>query len=517
MLHEILKNTAARYPEKSAIVYANTSYTYEQLTQLSEKCACAFLELGVRKGDRVGFLLFNCPEMVICYFACFKIGAVAVPISFRLKADEVDYRINHSKPKVLITEQRLYSLVRSIKDDIPSVHNIYLIDCDARNQHDVQAFSELLTVEPDRIVFPAVHSQTPAVILYTSGTTGKPKGTVLTNGQLNIHTLNHAHLVHFKSQDKTLVCLGLCSNFALSHQLLCGIYSGATLDIIPHFDPQKALDVIRFHDVTMLYMMPVMYNELVKLAKKLGCPISSKLRLAVVAGDSTPSVVFRDFKKCFSLDICEGIGMTETQIYALNPLYGKKKIGSVGCPVDYMEVEVQDKHGNSLPPGHTGEITVKGKIVFENYLDNLQATADSFRNEWFLTGDLGSLDDDGYLWFKGRRKQLIVHDGINISPQEVEEVFYHHPAVSEVAVVGVPDAIEGENIKAYVALHVGTELVTEIDLLAFAKKHLADYKLPQSIEFRDSLPKVATGKLDRRRLRVEAIRETQQELPESEV
>ncbi len=259
----------------------------------------------------------------------------------------------------------------------------------------------------------------------------------------------------------------------------------------------------------MLYMMPVMYNELVKLAENERCPIPNHLRLTIVAGDTTPVVVFRSFKKCFGLDICEGIGMTETQIYALNPLDDKKKIGSVGRGVEYTAVDVQDDHGNSLPPGQTGEITVKGEIVIEKYLGNPKATTDSFRNGWFLTGDLGTFDSDGFLWFKGRKKQLIVHDGSNISPQEVEEVFYHHPAVSEAAVVGIPDVIEGENVKAYITLKTDSEPIIEADLLTFAKKHLADYKLPQSIEFRESLPKLATGKLDRRRLRAESIHSSQ--------
>ena len=193
--------------------------------------------------------------------------------------------------------------------------------------------------------------------------------------------------------------------------------------------------------------------------------------------------------------------MTETQVYALNPLEEGKKRGSVGLPVTYTEVAVQDELGNPSPAGETGEIAVKGEIVMRSYLNNPEITAESYRNGWFLTGDLGYFDADGYLWFRGRRKQLIIHDGSNISPQEVEEVFYHHPAVFEVGVIGEPDKFEGEMVHAFIALKPEAVAVSEKELLDFAREHLADYKLPENITFIDALPKGATGKIDRKQLK----------------
>lgn len=201
------------------------------------------------------------------------------------------------------------------------------------------------------------------------------------------------------------------------------------------------------------------------------------------------------------MDMCEGLGMTETQIYSLNPLGAGKKLGSVGVPVGYQEVQVQDDHGKQVAPGEVGEIAVRGKIVMRRYLNNSQANRQSFRNGWFLTGDLGCFDDDGYLWFRGRLKQLIVHGGSNISPQEVEEVFYRHPSVFEVGVIGVPDEVVGETVHAFVALKAGATAVSEQELLDFAKQRLADYKLPESITFIGVLPKSAAGKIDRKLLR----------------
>jgi long-chain acyl-CoA synthetase len=276
--------------------------------------------------------------------------------------------------------------------------------------------------------------------------------------------------------------------------------------MLPRFDAHEVLDRIKNRPITMLYMMPVMYHALIRLADAGRTPVANRLRLAIVAGDTTPFVVFEDFEQYFGLEMCEGIGMTETQIYALNPMLEGKKIGSVGLPVPYTQVTVQNKRGDRLPPGVVGEIAVQGDIIMRTYLDNPQATGESYRGGWFLTGDLGEIDGDGYLWFRGRKKQLIIHDGSNISPQEVEEVFYHHHAVAEVGVVGIPDDIEGENVHAFIALKAGMNAVGEQELLDFARHHLADYKLPQGITFIDSLPKGSTGKIDRKMLRQRAIK-----------
>jgi long-chain acyl-CoA synthetase len=288
--------------------------------------------------------------------------------------------------------------------------------------------------------------------------------------------------------------------------MLAALRVGATLDILPRFDAHQVLDRIEQDSVTMLYMMPVMYHALVKLAETRAIRILNRLRLGIVAGDTTPFVVFEGFERCFGLELCEGIGMTETQMYTLNPLAEGKKLGSVGKPVPYQQVSVQNDQGGILGTGEVGEIAVKSEIVTGGYLNNPGATAESFRDGWFLTGDLGCFDEDGYLWFRGRRKQLIVHDGSNISPQEVEEVFYHHHVVSEVGVIGVPDVVEGENVQVFVALKPGADGVTEDMLLEFARHHLADYKLPERILFVDSLPKGATGKIDRRRLKEVALK-----------
>ncbi len=500
MLYQILKDTSERLPKKIAAVYDNKEYTYHELILLTDRMANALLRLGLKKGDRLAFYLYNCPEIIICYFACFKIGVTVIPINYRLKEDEAHYIIDHSKPRVLISQKSLFSQIADNMPELPSIEHSYLIDSEGEFT-DTLPFSELLNLVESTTAYVEIPGETEAAVLYTSGTTGKPKGAILAHDQMMTHTVGHCKLVNYQPQDSTLVCLALSNNFAFSHQMLSALYTGATLEINAAFDPGEVLEKIEKNAVTMLYMMPVMFHALNKQAAAKNLPIPNQLRLAIVAGDTTPFVVLNRFKEIFRLEMCEGIGMAETQIYALNPLGEGKKRGSVGLPVTYTEVAIQDDQGNPSPMGETGEIAVRGEIVMRSYLNNAKVTAESFRNGWFLTGDLGYFDDDGYLWFRGRRKQLILHDGSNISPQEVEEVFYHHPAVFEVGVIGVPDKFEGEMVHAFVALKPDAEAVSEEELLDFAREHLADYKLPESITFIEALPKGATGKIDRKLLK----------------
>ena len=500
MLYQLLKDTSERCPGNIAAVYDNREYSYRELLQSTDRMADSLLDLGLKRGDRLAFYLFNRPEIIICYFACFKIGVTVIPINYRLKEEEDHYILDHCKPLILISQKSLYSQIAGIMHELPGIRHCYLVDSEGEFA-DTLPFSDLLEPVQATTSHAEIPGHTDAVVLYTSGTTGRPKGAELAHDQMAAHTLGHCKLVDYQGRDKTLVCLALSNNFAFSHQLLCAIHAGATLVINPAFDAEEVLQRIESSGITMLYMMPVMFHALNKQAAGRNHPIANRLRLAIVAGDTTPFVVFDEFEQLFGLEMCEGIGMTETQVYALNPLGEGKKRGSVGLPVTYTGVAVQDELGNPSPVGETGEIAVRGEIIMRSYLNNPQITAESYRNDWFLTGDLGCFDDDGYLWFRGRKKQLIVHDGSNISPQEVEEVFYHHPAVFEVGVIGEPDRFEGEMVHAFIALKPGAESVTEKELLEFAGEHLADYKLPESITFIDALPKGATGKIDRKLLK----------------
>jgi long-chain acyl-CoA synthetase len=501
MLYRILTESAERHPDNTAVRFYGKNYSYAELCRFTDNLANSLYRLGLRKGDRIGIYLFNRPELLLCYFACFRLGVTAVPVNYRLKSDEILYILNHSTPRLLITEASLFPEVNHIRRELQTIDQCFIVDWTDGQYAQTEPFAKLLEKTSASMPPADQKADTEAVILYTSGTTGKPKGVILTHEQMMLHTAAHSQLVNLQASDITLVSLALSNNFAFSHQMLSVINAGATLEILHYFDAHEVLDRIEHSAITTLYMMPVMYHGLIKLAESTSANIPNQLRLAIVAGDTTPLNIFEQFQKIFGLEICEGMGMTETQIYALNPLAKGKKLGSIGKPVPYQSVSIQNNQGAVLPAGELGEIAVKSDIATKGYLNNPQVTAESFRNGWFLTGDLGCFDEDGFLWFRGRRKQLIIHDGSNISPQEVEEVFYHHPAVFEVGVVGTPDSVEGENIQAFVALKPGYEEITEAILLEFARHHIADYKLPEHILFVDTLPKGATGKIDRKLLK----------------
>lgn len=499
MLYDILTRSAERFGDHTAVVSGTETLTYRALLQRVDTVTQHLYDLGLRRGDRLSLYLYNRPELITVYFACFRLGITAVPVNCRLMGDEARYIINHSRPRVLISEPALFGHIAPLLPELPSLEHLFLVGTEAPTPG-TRPFSALQTATDTLLPIDTVPGSTDAVILYTSGTTGAPKGAVLEHRQMMLHTEGHCKLVGYTEHDRTLVCLALSNNFAFSHQMLSALQSGAALVLTAAFDPDEVLEKIETEAITMLYMMPVMFHALNKAAEAKPHPLPNRLRLAVVAGDTTPRVVYDRFTALFGLEPCEGIGQTETQIYALNPVGEGKKFGSVGLPTGYTEVSVRDGDGHAMPPDTLGEICVRGPIVLHRYLDNPEANASSFRNGWFLTGDLGTFDDKGHLWFRGRRKQLIVHDGHNISPQEVEEVFYHHPAVFEVGVFSIPDAIEGENIHAFVALKTGAS-ATAADLLTFAREHIADYKLPETITFIDTLPKGTTGKIDRRKLR----------------
>ena len=318
------------------------------------------MRIGFKKGDRLAFYLYNCPEIIICYFACFKIGITVIPINYRLKEDEAHYIIDHSKPSVLISQKSLFSQIADNIPELPSIEFSYLIDSEEEFA-DTLSFSDLMNPVESPISYAEIPGKTEAAVLYTSGTTGKPKGAVLAHDQMLTHTVGHCKLVNYQPQDRTLVCLALSNNFAFSHQMLSALYAGATLEINATFDPDEVLEKIERSSVTMLYMMPVMFHALNKQAAVRNLPIPNQLRLAIVAGDTTPFVVLNRFKEIFGLEMCEG--ETVHAFVALKPEadtvserelldFTKEHLADYKLPESITFIE-------ELPKGATGKIDRK--------------------------------------------------------------------------------------------------------------------------------------------------------------
>jgi long-chain acyl-CoA synthetase len=350
------------------------------------------------------------------------------------------------------------------------------------------------------------HGDDTAVILYTSGTTGKPKGAELTH----INMLLNARLAdtmyeYEPCSDVHLVTLPLFHSFGQTVQMNAGFYTRSTISLLARFDPDAALGIMDRDNVTIFAGVPTMYWAMLNYpdADKYDLEkIANNLRLAVSGGSAMPVEVMRAFQERFNVKILEGYGLSETSpVASFNAIDKESKPGSVGLPVWGVQIKVFDEDDEEVPQGDLGEIVIRGHNVMKGYYQRPEANEEAFRKGWFHTGDIGRFDEDGYLYIVDRVKDMIIRGGFNVYPREIEEVLMTHPAVSLAAVVGIPNGQYGEEVKAFVVLKEDAEPLTEEELRAWSKENMADYKYPRLIEFRDTLPMNATGKILKRDLR----------------
>ncbi len=367
---------------------------------------------------------------------------------------------------------------------------------------DTISLSELMAGASKKLDPETVEPDDPAVILYTSGTTGKPKGVVLTHK--NFYTQCDQVVRHVMPVDQKDIFVGvlpLYHVYGLSNGLITTLFYQGAFALIPHYSPANLLAVIEQHKATILIAIPSMYNHLLALARVRKTNIPKSLRICVSGGAPLPAAVLKEFQDVFETRINEGYGLTETtSSVSVNQFGENYRPGSIGPPSQSVEMQVLDEDGNPLPDGEEGEIVIRGDVVTPGYWNLPEETAATIRDGWLHTGDLGHRDADGYFYITDRKKDLIIRGGFNISPREVEEVLISHPAVSDAAVVGAEDSRGREIVKAYVSLFED-RTTTERELLEHCESNLAPYKLPRAIEFRDTIPKSATGKVLRKELR----------------
>jgi long-chain acyl-CoA synthetase len=339
------------------------------------------------------------------------------------------------------------------------------------------------------------------VILYTSGTTGTPKGAELTHANLRRNADLALGLFDLGSEAVTLGALPLFHSFGQTCGLNATIAAGGTLTLIPRFDPGKALEIIARDGVNVFQGVPTMYSAMLHCDSAESADTSS-LTVCASGGAAMPVEVMRAFEEKFGAKILEGYGLSETSpVASFNHPDRERKAGSIGTPIDGVEMKVVDDDGNDVPQGEVGEIVIRGHNVMKGYWNKPEATEEAIRDGWFHTGDMAKVDEDGYFFIVDRKKDMIIRGGYNVYPREIEEVLYEHPAVREVAVVGVPDDSLGEEVGAAVALKEG-QTVTEEELRDHAKEHVASYKYPRRIWFVDELPKGPTGKILKREIEV---------------
>jgi long-chain acyl-CoA synthetase len=498
-LATLVHESARSDGDKPALLHDSGRVTYRELDDLSDRVAVGLREAGVGRGDRVAVQLPTIPEFVVAYLGILKNGSVMVPLSFLLKAGELEYHLADSGASALITWSRV-AAEAGRGAAAAGVDRIYTVGPGAAVG---RPFEQLLaSVVPGPGPLVQTDPGDTAVIIYTSGTTGRPKGAELTHFQMYMNADTPARIFGILPDDVVLIVLPLFHVFGLESQVNCCLRFAATMSLLPRFDPVRTFEVIQRDRVTIFEGVQTMYADLLNHPDAGRFDLRS-LRVGISGGASMPPDVLDGFERKFGIVILEGYGMTETASTITSNLSAEdRKIYSVGKPIYGVDVAVWDDQYRPLPPGagHVGEIVVRGFNTMRGYHNRPQDTAEAFRDEWFLTGDLGYLDEDGCLFLVDRKKDLINRGGEKVYPREVEDVLYSHPAVAAAAVLGVPHERLGEEIKAYLALKPGA-LATEEELIAFARERMAPHKYPRSIELRPSLPKLATGKIDKKVLK----------------
>ena len=493
----ILAESATRFPDNTAVVLGDVRITYAELWGHARQYAAVLRERGVGPGDKVALLLPNTPHFPLAYFATVALGAVAVPVHALLKAEEIEYVLSDSGARTLVCAAPL--LAEGAKGaELAGVPVLAVMDGGDASIERIDTLA--LAASPIEAFVPREPSDT-AVILYTSGTTGKPKGAEITHLNVTMNVMVSAqHSFDIDASDVVLGCLPLFHTFGQTCCMNTAFYVGATVVLLPRFDGAEALRLLVEEKCTIFMGVPTMYVGLLEAAKT--SDARPTLKSALSGGAALPLAVLEKFAEVFGTSILEGYGLTETSPVATFNQKGFDPVaGTVGKTIWGVEVEVAkaevDESIELLPTGELGEIVVRGHNVFKGYLNKPEATAQAIVDGWFRTGDLGTKDADGYVRIVDRKKDMVIRGGYNVYPRDVEEVLLRHPAVGQVAVIGLPDAQYGEEVCAVV---VKDGEVSEEDLVAWSKEQLAAYKYPRRVMFTDAFPLGPSGKVLKREL-----------------
>ena len=502
-LATMLRESARARPDKAAVILDSFRLTWAQVEAASNQAAGGLRSAGVRPGDRVGLMLPNVPQFLIAYYGILKAGAVVVPMNVLLKAPEVAYYLADSGATTLIVwDDFAREALKGTGEDV----NTYVVSKPGNDEvrEGARPFGVLLQGSP-RFEMAATGPDDSAVILYTSGTTGRPKGAELTHFNLYMCCDVAANrLIELREDDVSIAVLPLFHSFGQSNVMNTAVYGGGTITLVPRFDAAKVLEVIQRDRVSIFCGVPTMYFGLLHHPEADRYDTSS-LRLCVSGGASMPGEVMKTFEAKFGVTILEGYGLSETSPSAsFNVSQEERKFLSIGKPIWGVEMKIVDEGDRELPPGpdHVGEIVIRGHNVMKGYFNQPEATAEVMRGGWFHSGDMGYVDDDGYFFIVDRKKELIIRGGFNVYPREVEEVLFAHPAVAAAAVIGIPDERLGEEVKAVVQLKAGQSVTAE-ELIAYCKERVAAYKYPRSVQFVDQLPIGPTGKILKRQLKAQ--------------
>ena len=506
-----LSQTAQDKPTKVAYMFEGESKTYGELNAAINAFASGLENMGIKKGDHIALLLGNSPYYIIGMYGAARLGATVIPVNPIYTPEEIGYILNDGDVKAVIMLDLLVPLFEKLHVRLPKVESYIVCETPDGKEKAKELPVEQFSIYPKLKAFtsvlmqgsynyngPELKDDDVAVILYTSGTTGKPKGAMLTHRNLYRNAKDVADFLKMNESDRVVATLPMFHVFCLTVALNAPLMNGATVIIVPRFSPQTIFDVVKKHEATVFAGVPTMYNFLLQYE---GGKVEDfqSLRLCISGGASMPVALLKNFEKKFNVIISEGYGLSEASpVTCFNPLDRPRKAGSIGTNIVNVENKVVNELGEEVPNGQVGELIVRGPNVMKGYYNMPEETAHAIRDGWLYTGDMAKTDEDGYFYIVDRKKDMIIVGGYNVYPREVEEVLYNHPDVVEVAVVGVPDANFGEAVKCFV---VSKNDVTQQELIEYCQQSLAKYKVPSSIEFLEELPKNTTGKILRRALK----------------
>jgi long-chain acyl-CoA synthetase len=519
-LDRILDNAVRDFPEKEAILFQGRKITYRELREQVAHLASGLAQKGMKKGQRIGLMLPNCPQYVVAYYAILKIGGVVVNVNPMYVERELEFQLSDAGVETILALRDLYPRLEAVREKV-SLRTIILTDLHEafpemtpqktaeRGTDGVYRYADLLEIG-SRLPPPhvEVNPNEVALLQYTGGTTGFSKGAMLTHRNLVSDVLQCVswNQEAVKGQERMLAVLPFFHVYGMTVAMNEAIELAATIILLPRFNVDEALEAINLYRPTRFPGVPTMYMAIINHPQARKYNISS-IRVCSSGSAPMPIEAQKRFEELTGARISEGYGLTEASpVTHANPFIGKRKIGSIGLPRPDTDAKIVDLETGEkdLPPGQEGELCIRGPQVMLGYWNRPEETEKALRQGWLYTGDIARMDEEGYFYIVDRKKDMIICSGYNVYPREVEEVLYQHPKIQEACIVGVPDPYRGETVKAFVVLKEKEQATAE-EIIEFCRGNMAKYKIPTLVEFRKELPKSHVGKVLRKLLREEEM------------
>ena len=491
-----IKKWSFLQPNKRALIFEERPFTYQEVNLRTNQLSHFLLEIGIQKGDRVSVLLYNCHQYIETFFAISKIGAILVPLNWRLAGPELEFIIKDSGSKILIFDTEFVEVVASLRLNLNLSIGGYLSvgsPCPDWAKDYEKGLLENPVHEPRPEV--SIGDEDPHILMYTSGTTGIPKGAILSHRKTFFNALNADIFYNLTFKDIMIVSRPMFHSGGLLVEAAPVLYKGGSLILKKRFRPNEILETIQKYRVTLLELPATVYQFIL-----MECDLNqydlSSVRCYFTGGERVPKTMLKEYYRK-GITISQIFGQTEAStITFLSPDDAVLKIGSVGLPVFHGEVRIVDKRGKDVSPAEVGEIIIRGPTLMSGYWNRPDLTSETIRDGWLYTGDLAKTDEEGYVYIVDREKDMYISGGENIYPAEIEKVLHSHPKIFDAGIVGVPDEKWGEVGKAFIVIKPG-ETMSNGEIFEFLKGKVAKYKIPKYVEFIEELPKTASGKIQK--------------------